>query len=120
MALKANCEMNLFCFSSLLAYFLSPPITTNTLSAANRILHSLVCKNFFKINKLASQTILVMQLVCSLGHSSSKILPDVAATMFEANSSSDSWEVNKHRMISLTFLGKHTALKVTFNSLKSL
>lgn len=61
-----------------------------------------------------------MQLVCNLGHSSSKILPDVAATMFEANSSSDSWEVNKHRMISLTFLGKHTAPYVTCRSAEGL
>lgn len=45
-----------------------------------------------------------MQLVCNRNHSSSKIPPDFAATMFEFIAG----ELNNHSMISLTFLGKHT------------
>lgn len=36
-----------------------------------------------------------MQLVCNRNHSSSKIPPDFAVTMFEANSSAHSWGIKQ-------------------------
>ena len=52
-----------------------------------------------------------MQLVCNRNHSSSKIPPDFAATMFEANSSAHSWGIKQ---------SQHDFLNISWKTLNAM